>query len=138
LSRRKQARPSSKRGKIKAIKSRAEGSGQLEGNALLQCKSVEEPTAAGRNFCQRRKVRFVQKVPEDGSLPSMCRKAERACNWKQVQKKPAAAGQAFPRADDLSLFSVRTRPDAIDAGIAYKLTMMLIDCCEESVHGLAG
>jgi hypothetical protein len=66
-----QARPSSKRGKNKAIKSRVERSGQLEGNALLQCKCVEEPTAAGRNFCQRRKVRFVQKVPEDGSLPSV-------------------------------------------------------------------
>lgn len=56
----------------------------------------------------------------------------------RYKKKPAAAGQAFPRADDLSLFSVRTRPDAIDADIAYKLTMMLMDCSEESVHGLAG
>jgi hypothetical protein len=89
-----QARPSSKRGKIKAIKSRVE---EVGSSRAMRCfnAAVRRGTNGGRpKFLSTPKSPFCAKVPEDGSLPSVSQ-AEKACNsyWYCVQKKPAAAGE---------------------------------------------
>lgn len=113
-----QARPSSKRGKIKAIKSRVE---EVGSSRAMRCfnAAVRRGTNGGRpKFLSTPKVRFVQK----------CQKMVRCQACRKLKKLAIRTGTKYRRSlqllssvskGRLISISVRTRPDAMYAGIAH-------------------